>query len=230
MIISHRHRFIFLKTQKCAGTSAELALSQVCGPDDVITDLGSDEHLRIGRGPQNYDIPESYRPLGWQLRQRLGAKASRRAMRFYAHMPAGEIRRSMDPAVFDAYRKITIVRNPWDRIVSLYFWHYRNCASRPSFDWFVRLPRYRPTRKTFDLYSINGEIVASDVLRFERLQYDLDALITTLDVDTRPRLPRAKGTHRPRDAGSYRGFYSDETRNIVAKRYAREIEAFSYEF
>ena len=53
MIISHEHKFIFLKTKKTAGTSIELALSQLCGPDDVIPPItDSDEALRAeGSGP-----------------------------------------------------------------------------------------------------------------------------------------------------------------------------------
>ena len=37
MIISHEHKFIFLKTRKTAGTSIELALSDLCGARDIIT-------------------------------------------------------------------------------------------------------------------------------------------------------------------------------------------------
>ena len=52
MIISHEHKFIFLKTKKTAGTSIELALSQLCGPDDVIPPItDSDEALRAARQP-----------------------------------------------------------------------------------------------------------------------------------------------------------------------------------
>lgn len=59
MIVSHRHRFIFIKTQKVAGTSVEIALSKFLGPDDVVTPIldPADEALRrrLGVcGPQNY--------------------------------------------------------------------------------------------------------------------------------------------------------------------------------
>ena len=39
MIVSHKHKFIFLKTKKTAGTSIELALTKLCGDDDIITPL-----------------------------------------------------------------------------------------------------------------------------------------------------------------------------------------------
>src|SRR5689334_7330747 len=58
MIVSHTHKFIFLKTKKTAGTSIELALSELCGPADVITPLTEiDEAQRAGkRGAQNWRL------------------------------------------------------------------------------------------------------------------------------------------------------------------------------
>src|SRR5258706_13533067 len=63
MIISHVYKFIFIKTNKTAGTSIEIALSRFCGDDDVITPISQeDEAIRrsLGyRGPQNYMAPLS---------------------------------------------------------------------------------------------------------------------------------------------------------------------------
>ena len=43
MIISHRHKFIFVKTKKTAGTSIETLLASVCGEEDVITEISEEE-------------------------------------------------------------------------------------------------------------------------------------------------------------------------------------------
>ena len=51
MIISHRYKFIFIKTHKTAGSSMEMALGPLCGPDDIIAPMESN----IGTGiPRNY--------------------------------------------------------------------------------------------------------------------------------------------------------------------------------
>ena len=57
MILSHAHRFIYIKTYKTASTSIEAALSAICGPDDVITPAREDlMQARPGRRAQNYRL------------------------------------------------------------------------------------------------------------------------------------------------------------------------------
>ena len=61
MIISHKHKFIFLKTVKTAGTSIEIALSKYCGPDDIITPASPEDEITRSElgypGPQNCFSP-----------------------------------------------------------------------------------------------------------------------------------------------------------------------------
>jgi len=63
MILSHEHKFIFIKTQKVGGTSLEIALANYCRPDDIITGISpKDEQNRrdLGfQGKQNDLLPKS---------------------------------------------------------------------------------------------------------------------------------------------------------------------------
>jgi hypothetical protein len=59
MIISHKHKFIFIKPQKTAGTSVELMLSRICGDKDVITPLGFDPDPNV-REKHNATPPQNY--------------------------------------------------------------------------------------------------------------------------------------------------------------------------
>lgn len=55
MIISHKHKFIFVKTKKTAGTSIETLLASICGEEDIIKEISEEEfrkknlvyHLKI---------------------------------------------------------------------------------------------------------------------------------------------------------------------------------------
>ena len=91
MIISHKHKFIFVKTVKTAGTSIEAFLSQHCGPDDVLTPIFP---AIEGHQPRNYEGP--VHPISEILRLPFGPVSAWRHIlsqrqRFYRHMVKGQI-------------------------------------------------------------------------------------------------------------------------------------------
>ncbi|MBB4301572.1 hypothetical protein GGD81_000589 [Rhodobium orientis] len=231
MILSHRHRFIFLKTKKTAGTSVELALSQVCGPDDVVTPIAGKVDVRnAGHVPRNYDIAPGLRPWFWRFKKLWGADDRHAGLCYWNHMTAEQVRNRAGAKTFDAYRKVSVERNPWDREVSYYFWLYKKADRRPSFEEFVLTDKWRKPVNNFEIYSLKSRIVADVVMRYERLSEDFSAFVGDLGIADPPVLPHAKTGVRPEGSGDYRSFYTDETREAVGRIYAREIAAFGYTF
>jgi len=232
VIISHEHKFIFLKVTKTAGTSVEIALSQHCGETDVITPISiGDEKLRRDLGypcAQNFRMPfHRYSLRDWKklLRKR------KRRMRFYNHMPAVEVKRIVGEKIWDEYFKFCFERNPWDRTISQYFFRYRNADSRPTLSEFIASGNLERLKRTgIDLYSIDGRIAVDRVCSYERLEQDLEEVCQALPGHPgKVVLPRAKGNTRT-DKRHYREFFSESDREEVAEFFAKEISAFGYEF
>jgi len=59
MIISHKHKFIFLKTKKTAGSSLEKILMKYAGPDDICTGSERDHTPRVNTKIVDGHIPAS---------------------------------------------------------------------------------------------------------------------------------------------------------------------------
>jgi len=229
LIVSHRHKFIFLKTRKTAGTSIELALSEICGPDDILTDVGRDEALRKGLRPQNLKVDRRRLPLATRVKLALGAPADKIGAAYASHAPASVVKRLVGETVWDDYLKISIERNPWDRQVSFYFFLHREPDQRPDFETYLSDPKYKARMNNFGIYAINGRIAVDRVLRYEQLQDDYAVLMRDLGIAEPPALMHAKGGSRPKDS-DYRAMYTDKTRDIVARWYADEIREFGYRF
>ena len=231
MILSHAHKFIFLKTKKTAGSSVEFALSKLCGPDDVITPIaGKKDSAEAGHEPRNYNIPVGKRVWYWRIKQALGYNERSSGLVYWNHMTAEQVRNRAGARVFDGYKKVTVERNPWDREVSYYYWLYKKEAERPPFDEFVLSDKWRRPVNNHEIYSLNGRIVADLIFRFERLNDDYTEFVRSLGVEDPPSLTGAKSKVRPSESRDYRQLYTDETREAVARIYAREIAAFGYEF
>ena len=233
MIISHEHKFIFLKTRKTAGSSIELALRRLCGPDDIIAPIGAAEEAL--QEAEHYDgrPPQNWRVHGWwqsprPLFQRYWFRVNPGDYGFYNHMPAKEARALLnDDEVWRSYFKFAFERNPWDRQVSAYHFRYRRAKRPPSFSSYMR--RRRARINNYEIYSIDGDPCVDFVGRFENLAADLRKALKDVGLDFNQDLPRAKGNFR-QSQKHYRDYYDDETRETVSEWYAPEISLLRYEF
>jgi hypothetical protein len=230
MILSHRHHFIFLKTAKTAGTSVEIALSRIAGVEDVITPISrGDEQLRRecgGRGPQNYRLPLRPGNLG-----RIAKSLIRgRWPGYYNHMSGVEVRECAGEAVWGRYFRFCVERNPFDRVVSLYWWCHRR-EPRPTMSEFLRSGQLELlSRRGIELYTDSaGRLLVDQVLRYERLESDLEAVRQRLGLAEPLQLPWAKSGHRPGQQ-SWREVFSAEDRRLIEQRFGRELELFGYEW
>ncbi|WGW02659.1 sulfotransferase family 2 domain-containing protein [Tropicibacter oceani] len=264
MIISHKHRYIFLHCRKTAGSSISVSLARDLGPDDLMLSALSETMAEGIAIPQR--VTQAARdqlktqPLFQDTSKRLalwglGSEKARQhaikklALQYYRdkldepqpqHSYASSIAREF-PREWAEYSKFCVVRNPWTKTVSDYFWRIKNSANPPDFAEFVAaiergdslgdIVRVR-YHDNWPLYTIDNEIIADEVVRFEDLVPGLTAACARLNIPFDGWLPRAKGNHRPKSGkkADPLSFYTPELRDTVGRLYEKEIETFGYTF
>jgi hypothetical protein len=233
MIVSHRHRFIFLKTTKTAGSALELALAAECGPDDILAPLGREEaeHIRAHRLPipQNDLLP----PARWTARDWLRLPLRGRPLRLDTHAGARAVRAEVGEEVWRTYFKFAFARNPWDRFLSLYHWHYRRPARRArqlTPGEFIGHPRTRRLNDNgWGVYTIDGAVAVDRVCRYEDLAAELAFLQQRLGLRAPLAMPRTKHTSRG-DRRPYREVLSADDARRIGEIFADEIALMGYAF
>ena len=218
VIVSHRWKFIFVKTRKTAGTSIEHFLLPHLGPDDAIRSV--DERHTTGRFNP---LPE-LRSHPDRSNARLTLEQWARQVRFYEHIPAWRLRNRVGHSVWDEYTTFCFERNPWDKLVSFYFWRTKNHADPVDFETWVRTT---PGLSAWSQYTIDDEVAVDVVCRYESIQDDLAAMLDRIGLDVPVVLPNDKGGHRPADDGGV--LFSPELDDWVAGRFRHEIELMGYE-
>lgn len=226
MILSHRHKFIFIKTEKTAGTSVEIALSSICGPDDIITGISpKDEAYRreLGfPGKQNHHLPFSrYRSIDW-LKLLTGERR-----RYFNHMSARDVIDRIGRDIWEDYFTFTIERNPFDKFISYYYW--RGGDNRFGDFWTFIESGIADELRGFELYSLNGQVIVDTIYHFEELDHMMDDLTDRLDLDRPLTLPAKKTKSGIRkDTRHFSDVLPESVIEWIAERHAIELELFDY--
>ena len=227
MIVSHKHKFIFIKTYKTANSSVEIALSKYCGPNDILTPLTKQDELKrkeFGyRGAQNYFIPFK----NYSLRDYMRALYQGKRLKFYNHVGADYVKRFMKPELWCEYFKFCFERNPWDKMVSWYYWTYKN-EPRPSISEFLNSEEAQYIDGV-NQYSDSSGILVDKVYFYEDMENAMLDFSKRLGLYEIPNLPRAKTKYRDRSK-TYREVLSEEDKKLIESRFSKEIELFNYKW
>ena len=182
-------------------------MSKFCGEDDVITPISPDDEAL--RTALNYPGPRNFAG-------------------YYNHIAAKLVRQRLGKK-WDDYYSFCVERNPWDRVVSLYYYLHQT-DKRPDIADFVLSPAINVLKERgSQLYRIDGEIVVDRVCCYERLDQEMEFVAERLALPGPVVLPRAKAGLRD-GRSHYRDLLNDQCRERVAQMFADEIELFGYTF
>ena len=203
MFISHYYKFIFIKTRKTAGSSIEKFFYDSLKETDII----------FGGMP-----PENFAPVNCDAEnpEHIGHK----------------IIKSLYPFEWDNYYKITIERNPWDKMVSLYHWQksvkpYYNIG---NFEDYIKYRRKLWYKNDWELYTEKDTPCVDRIMQYESLNEDMALLCNHLGINYNNDLISLKLKGNYRTNKNYRNYYSTETKSIVQQSYSNTIDFFNYKF
>lgn len=233
MIISHKYRFIFIKTVKTAGTSIEVYLSPLCGEADVFTPIvppveGHEPRNHAGRFNPLPELAASFSHGEGLVTEGINSfKNLLLRKRFFPHMAAWKARCRMDRRIWNGYYKFCVERNPWDKTLS----HYHMLKHRAGYD--MTLDEYLNNGRfclNHPKYADSHGLLVDRVLRYDRLNEELGEIFSRLGVPYAGSLDvQAKSGYR-KDRTHYRDILTESQRDTIASIYRREIEMHGFEY
>jgi hypothetical protein len=229
MILSHRYKFIFIKTAKTAGTSIEVFLSQLCGPRDIVTPIAPPV---AGHQPRNYEGFINPIPA---IRERPGKifSAFRHSIiscqKFYNHMPAREVKNQVPADIWNSYFKFCVERNPWDKVLSHYHMHAAREGGTLSFDEYLARGRFPVNYFRYTDRS-GTKIIVDRIIRYENLLPGLGEVFSQLGIPFDGKLGVAAKSEYRTDRKPYQEIFNEKQRQVVEDAFAKEIELHGYRF
>lgn len=209
MLISERHRFIFIHIYKNAGSSITNALMPFV--QNRYQAVVNAVFRKLDTMDHRFLLPRPYPH----------------------HIRARELIEKIGAAEFRKYFSFAVVRNPWDWQVSLYNYmlktkrhHQHKLAQRlDSFDRYIEWRCNEEVRLQKDFVSSrDGEIVVNFIGRYENLDADFQEICSRIGVVAS--LAKLNVSY----SAPYREFYDAKTRDMVREAFAEDIQLFGYEF
>ena len=213
LIVSNRYKYIFFHLPKNAGVSVSRML------------IDQEKFLQLRRIFSFFS-----RKLFKTKDNFYFSKKNKKLIFFSSHLPCYQFQEIIDDEIFNDYLKFAVIRNPWDRMVSRYFYSKKVNKKFKDFNFeeFVNFDLKK------NMHIINQYKYCSDkknnfclnaVVKFENLNNDLNKISTKL-FDKQDMLKH----YNQSEHKQYREYYSQKLKDKIYTYCKKDIDFFEYEF
>ena len=132
-----------------------------------------------------------------------------------------------------SFFKFSLIRNPWDITISKYVAPYYskiNKLSNKSLLYFLENYFPAPNEAGDSFHDYFDPEQMNFIGRFENRENDLNYISTQIGVNIDSNIHHRKIQMRNKNKKHYTEYYDDETKQIVAEKYAKDVEYFGYKF
>jgi hypothetical protein len=140
----------------------------------------------------------------------------------------GALNKAKQGDLFNTYFKFTIVRNPWDRIASVYDHLFgEDTVDHEKFtSWVKKISSSRKNLNQYNLiYDKNEESLLDFIGKYENLDTGYTYLKSKINNGS-----ELDVTEKQLATTSYTKYYNQETIDLIANLCSKDIEHFSYDF
>lgn len=244
MILSWKHKFIFIKGRKVGGTSIEIALSTLCGSDDIVTPITPiDEKKRMAMGGKCQNYSDS-KTIEREYLENIELKPNDQLTEikipkcnYYNHMSLEEVVKLAECDLNDFFI-FCAERSPYSKVISwanmaLTFKYYKmgldKIATKNEISLIIDKSLKNGTLKkiiNIDLYKYSSKIM-THVVYNEKLEDDFLRIIEKLKINPNISLPYAKKGISANDINPSTILKNDQILKIN-ELFKEEFETFGY--
>ncbi len=144
------------------------------------------------------------------------------------HFNCKEYKKYLGPE-YDNFFKFTVVRNPFDRVVSYYLKNSINKNNLSFSDWVVDRYQNKNFQDYKRMYSDYTHWIDEKdidfILRFENISLDFNKLKNKLNIECELAFHNVNKNRLP-----YREYYNQDTKKIISNYFQKELNTFNYKF